>query len=239
MNLMRLHRNYLLSKINILIIGVVIFMAIILSFVLVNPFESSNERWLERFISIQNYEQSYLMFVKILMVLLSSYLFGIYFSKSGDDYSLLLTCSIDKKRYVVSKILTLLVTIFAITCFVLFFHVAIGVFFNKWYSAQLSTIYQFMDIYLISIAYGFLSIIGIRLLKSIYAVIIPFSFYLVTEVLADYGINHPVVKITGLFFPTTYLSNGNIVLLYGIIHLVLVDVIYLMISFFVYLYHKE
>lgn len=73
MNLMRLHKNYLFNKVNIIIIGIVLLIAIFLSFILINPFESNIDKWNDRLISSQSYEQSYLLFVKILMVLLSSY----------------------------------------------------------------------------------------------------------------------------------------------------------------------
>ena len=62
MNLMRLHKNYLFNKINIIIIGIVILISIFLSFVLVKPFETNIDKWNERLISMQSYEQSYLLF---------------------------------------------------------------------------------------------------------------------------------------------------------------------------------
>ena len=138
MNLMRLHKNYLFNKINIIIIGIVILISIFLSFVLVKPFETNIDKWNERLISMQSYEQSYLLFVKILMVLLSSYLFGIYFSKQGDDYSLVLTCKVSKNKYLISKILTISLTIFFILFVIILFHLFIGTVFNRWYILNLN-----------------------------------------------------------------------------------------------------
>lgn len=239
MNLMRLHRNYLFNKINVIIIGVVILISIFLSFVLINPFETNIDKWNERLISMQSYEQSYLLFAKILMVLLSSYLFGIYFSKQGDDYSLVLTCKVSKNKYLISKILTISLTIFFILFMIILFHLFIGTIFNRWYIIDLNIITHYFEIYLISMVYGILSLISIRLLKSLYAVIIPFSLYILSEVLVDYNTTSKMVKIIEMFFPTTHLSNGNIVLLYGIVHLIILNVFYFLISYFVYIKYKE
>ena len=239
MNLMRLHKNYLFNKINIIIIGIVILISMFLSFVLVKPFETNIEKWNERLISMQSYEQSYLLFVKILMVLLSSYLFGIYFSKQGDDYSLVLTCKVSKNKYLISKILTISLTIFFILFIVILCHLFIGTVFNRWYILNLNVITHYFEIYLISMTYGILSLISIRLLKSLYAVIIPFSLYILSEVLVDYSTTSKLVKIVEMFFPTTHLSNGNIVLLYGIVHLVILNIFYFIISYFVYIKYKE
>ena len=239
MNLMRLHKNYLFNKINIIIIGIVILISMFLSFVLVKPFETNIEKWNERLISMQSYEQSYLLFVKILMVLLSSYLFGIYFSKQGDDYSLVLTCKVSKNKYLISKILTISLTIFFILFIVILCHLFIGTVFNRWYIFNLNVITHYFEIYLISMTYGILSLISIRLLKSLYAVIIPFSLYILSEVLVDYSTTSKLVKIVEMFFPTTHLSNGNIVLLYGIVHLVILNIFYFIISYFVYIKYKE
>lgn len=239
MNLMRLHKNYLFNKINIIIIGIVILISIFLSFVLVKPFETNIDKWNERLISMQSYEQSYLLFVKILMVLLSSYLFGIYFSKQGDDYSLVLTCKVSKNKYLISKILTISLTIFFILFVIILFHLFIGTVFNRWYILNLNIITHYFEIYLISMTYGILSLISIRLLKSLYAVIIPFSLYILSEVLVDYNMSSKLVKFIEMFFPTTHLTNGNIVLLYGIIHLIILNIFYFIISYFVYIKYKE
>ena len=239
MNLMRLHRNYLFNKINIIIIGIVILISMFLSFILVKPFETNIEKWNERLISMQSYEQSYLLFVKILMVLLSSYLFGIYFSKQGDDYSLVLTCKVSKNKYLISKILTISLTIFFILFVIILCHLFIGTVFNKWYIFNLNIITHYFEIYLISMTYGILSLISIRLLKSLYAVIIPFSLYILSEVLVDYNMSSKLVKFIEMFFPTTHLANGNIVLLYGIIHLIILNIFYFIISYFVYIKYKE
>lgn len=239
MNLMRLHKNYLFNKINVIIIGIVIMVSIFLSFVLVKPFETNIDKWNERLISMQSYEQSYLLFVKILMVLLSSYLFGIYFSKQGDDYSLVLTCKVSKNKYLISKILTISLTIFFILFVIILCHLFIGTVFNRWYILNLNIFTHYFEIYLISMIYGILSLISIRLLKSLYAVIIPFSLYILSEVLVDYNTSSEIVKIIGMFFPTTHLSNGNIVLLYGILHLLILNFLYFLISYFVYIKYKE
>lgn len=239
MNLLRLHGNYLLNKINIIIIGIVIFIGSMLALILIKPFETETSRWITRLISVQNYEQSFIIFVKILMVLLSSYLFGIYFSKSGDDYCTLLTGSINKNKYTISKIITISLTIFFVLFSIVFFHILIGTVFNKWYVASIDIIKHYLEIYMISLSYGFLSIIFIRLFKSIYAAMLPFCLYLVSEVLVDFGTNNIIVRIVGLFFPTTFLNDGNIVLLYGMIHLLIINLLYMLVSYFIYINCKE
>ena len=239
MNLMRLHKNYLFNKVNIIIIGIVLLIAIFLSFILINPFESNIDKWNDRLISSQSYEQSYLLFVKILMVLLSSYLFGIYFSKVGDDYSIVLTCNVNKNKYLISKVLTISLTIFIILFLIMLCHMFIGVVFNKWYILESSVINRYLEIYLICMIYGMQSIISIRLLKSLYAVMIPFAMYILSEVLVDYNSTSKIVNIVEMFFPTTHLANGNIVLFYGMIHLVVLNIFYFIISYFVYIKYKE
>ena len=119
------------------------------------------------------------------------------------------------------------------------FHLFIGTVFNRWYILNLNIITHYFEIYLISMTYGILSLISIRLLKSLYAVIIPFSLYILSEVLVDYNMSSKLVKFIEMFFPTTHLTNGNIVLLYGIIHLVILNIFYFIISYFVYIKYKE
>lgn len=239
MNLIKLHRNYLFSKINLIIMFIVILIGLILSFILINPFELVSQKWSNRLISSSSYEQNNLIYTKILMVLFASYLFGIYFSKSGDDYSVLLLCKINKNMYFITKVMTVVLTLFSVILLMFFSHISIGMLFNRWYYFNINLFKDYCDIFLVSLSYGFLSLSCIRIFKSLYTVIIPFSLYLVSEIIVDYGTTNILVKIICLLFPTTYLTDGKIILIYGVVHLIVIDIMYLLLSHLIYVNYKE
>lgn len=235
MNVIRLHRKYLFNKINIIIIFLLCIISFLLAICLIKPFLDNYSRWMERFVISDNYEQSYLMFTKIILIMFTSYLFGQAFSKHGDNYAIILTCSISKNYYFVTKLIALASVSLLVTSVLFVNYVFVGMVFNKWYILSLKIIKAFSDLYLLSLVYGFISLSLVRLINSSYIIILSFGLYLVSEILLEYDASLLVVKVLTFFLPTTYLNSKGISLLYGSLHLVILNIFYLLLSYCAYL----
>ena len=83
----------------------------------------------------------------------------------------------------------------------------IGTVFNRWYILNLNIITHYFEIYLISMTYGILSLMSIRLLKSLYAVILPFSLYILSEVLAEEGVSKGIIASSPMELLVKYHSK--------------------------------
>ena len=237
--IIKLHQKYLFNKINLIILFVLMVLSIILGIILINPFMSDNIRWMYRGAFRSNFEQSYLVFLKILIVLFSSYLYTICFSNTSDNYSIILVSKITKAKYFITKVLSINLMLLITIMIFLINYVIIGYFFSTWFYFELRILKNFFNIYLIGLCYGYLSIILIRSIKSIYIVLISFSLYLLSEILIDYVNINIMVKLLEVFFPTTYIINDSTELVYGSLHLFILSFLYFVFSFIIYKKIKE
>ncbi len=234
MRLITLHRKYLLNKINIIVIIFLLLMAIFLAFSVIEPFTDQYSRWTNRLAIEENYEQSYLTFTKIILVIFSCYLFGIAFGKNGDSYAIIITCTINKTKYFITKIISLwLIFTFISLYFLVNYHI-IGFIFNDWHIIKMATIKKFVDLYLVSLIYGFLSIILMRLFNSPYTIILTIGLYLASEIILEASPSM-LAKGINIFFPTTYNAKDGLTLLYGKLHLIVLGLSYLLLSYATYL----
>ena len=223
MKIYKLHRKYLFSKINVIITSILIIIIIIFSVSIIEPFKDSSIRWMNRFYITNNFEQAYLTFVKFIIIFYSCYLFSSCFSKNNDNYYIILINNISKSKYLISKIFTIEMKLLEILVMILFNYILINYLFNQWYIIE------------ISIIYGLLSLILIKIINIIYSSIISLGFYLISEILIDYEISSKIISIIQLFFPTTYLKDNNLFLKYGILHLISLIVLYFLVAYLLYL----
>ncbi len=235
MKLVKLHRKYLFSKINIIIIFILAIIAFIFAISTIKVFDSEVSRWMNRVLISENYEQSYLMFVKIIIIIFSSYLFGMAFSRQGDSYAAIINPLINKGKYFITKVISLIMMYTMVWLILLFNYLLINILFNKWYYYEINTFKNFLDIYLLGIVYGYFSIIMIRLINSSYIIIVVFGLYLISELLLEYDNNFIVTKILNMFFPSTYMVEDGYTLMYGRWHLIIISFLYTLIGYVCYL----
>ena len=235
MKIYKLHRKYLFSKINVIITSILIIIIIIFSVSIIEPFKDSSIRWMNRFYITNNFEQAYLTFVKFIIIFYSCYLFSSCFSKNNDNYYIILINNISKSKYLISKIFTIEMKLLEILVMILFNYILINYLFNQWYIIEISIFKSFGIIYILSIIYGLLSLILIKIINIIYSSIISLGFYLISEILIDYEISSKIISIIQLFFPTTYLKDNNLFLKYGILHLISLIVLYFLVAYLLYL----
>ena len=235
MKIYKLHRKYLFSKINVIITSILIIIIIIFSVSIIEPFKDSSIRWMNRFYITNNFEQAYLTFVKFIIIFYSCYLFSSCFSKNNDNYYIILINNISKSKYLISKIFTIEMKLLEILVMILFNYILINYLFNQWYIIEISFFKCFGIIYILSIIYGLLSLILIKIINIIYSSIISLGFYLISEILIDYEISSKIISIIQLFFPTTYLKDNNLFLKYGILHLISLIVLYFLVAYLLYL----
>ena len=135
----------------------------------------------------------------------------------------------------ISKIFTIEMKLLEILVMILFNYILINYLFNQWYIIEISIFKSFGIIYILSIIYGLLSLILIKIINIIYSSIISLGFYLISEILIDYEISSKIISIIQLFFPTTYLKDNNLFLKYGILHLISLIVLYFLVAYLLYL----
>ena len=235
MKIYKLHRKYLFSKINVIITSILIIIIIIFSVSIIEPFKDSSIMLMNRFYITNNFEQAYLTFVKFIIIFYSCYLFSSCFSKNNDNYYIILINNISKSKYLISKIFTIEMKLLEILVMILFNYILINYLFNQWYIIEISIFKSFGIIYILSIIYGLLSLILIKIINIIYSSIISLGFYLISEILIDYEISSKIISIIQLFFPTTYLKDNNLFLKYGILHLISLIVLYFLVAYLLYL----
>ena len=150
-------------------------------------------------------------------------------------YYIILINNISKSKYLISKIFTIEMKLLEILVMILFNYILINYLFNQWYIIEISIFKSFGIIYILSIIYGLLSLILIKIINIIYSSIISLGFYLISEILIDYEISSKIISIIQLFFPTTYLKDNNLFLKYGILHLISLIVLYFLVAYLLYL----
>lgn len=235
-SLIKLHRKYLFNKINLIIIGLIILLAVVLSTILINPSLNKVDSWILRQSLFSNYKQTYLMFVKIIMILLSCYLFTIHFSKNNDEYKVLLLTIISKRKYFFTKIVTIILLDIIVLMILFTNYILIGRIWNNWFIVKIDIIILFIKILLLSIIYGLISLSLITTFKNIYSLLLSFSLFFFSEILIDFEDNK-IVELVSLLIPTVNLENDSILnmqLLENVVMLFVLIILYYLLSYFLY-----
>lgn len=236
-HLVKLHRKYLFNKINLIIVSLIIILAIILSTILIEPTLSEVDSWILRESLRNNYEHTYLMFVKIIMILLSCYLFTIHFSKINDEYKVLLLTTIKKRKFYFTKIWTIISLEIIIISILLLNYILIGSLFTSWFVFTFNLIVVFIKIVLLSIIYGLISLFMVLLFKNIYSVLLSFGVFFFGEIMLDFKKNK-IIDILIIIFPALDLEIDNqfnktfVIIVFGFISLI---VFYYLMGYFLYL----
>lgn len=224
--MINLHRKYLFSKINLVVVIIIMF---IISSVFVFSIKinwNQEYRWLYRNYCTENYLQNMIFTIKFIGIIFSCYLMGSSFTNSNDGYAILfIRFRKDRIKYFFSKFLSLIIVdscligmIFIVGTFILYS-------FCQWYDNYRMLIAIAFNIITINIVYGLLSVIGTLLLKASFSFIIPFAIFLGIEIMIDLFGDSNYFMLFKTFFPTIvfgkeyYFQIFNILLiiLYGLI----------------------
>ena len=222
-----IHRKYLLSKINVIIISIIIFVALFCYLSTVNINLNTYERWLNRKNGWVNFYNTTLFVGKFIGIIMGSFIIGTAFGKEQDSYNVLfLRNKKNRIQYFLSKSLTINFILFAIIFFLGVMGLLTISVFSSWFIDFNSLIKLFFGLGLVCLVYGNASVILILIFKSILVVLIPFVIFVMIEVLIDYDF----ISYVTIFFPT--IKEG--VSLLNVIHYLVLIILCNLISGLIY-----
>ncbi len=233
LKLMKLHRNYLFNKVNIVIILSFLFITLSLCLIVANPLENSYTSWFNREARQINYEYAFMFFIKIMMVFVSCFLFIMFYNKSNDNYYLLFASYFKKDYFYITKLITICSFIFLLLISLFLIYISVGTFFTNWFFIKSNLIKSFICIYYSSLVYGVFSLVLSRIWDSLYVLIIPISFFFLCELTQDIVMLKNINQYIQLFFPTVIISS-TIDLFYNIYQVLIIMCLYSMIGYVCY-----
>lgn len=223
MNIFKIHRNFLLNKICIIVIFLITVLSALVNFASI--FSINNEyNWFEGNLSYINYIDNLILFFKLITINLICFIWSNSFNKDIDSYHLLIVgFKHIKYKYVSSKILILIIFTFLLNFTNIFISSIIAGMCCSWYYFNKIIVDLFVVMFLISIIYGLLSAIISMLINSNYVYLISSGLLVLSEFLTESkSISSNLYLI---FFPNLYELNYNFVL-FSILHLVILSCLY-------------
>lgn len=200
--MIELHRKYLLSKINIIVIGIVILMITIILFISIKPNYTQEIRWLNRETCTSNYLQNMLFTIKFMGVILASYLMGNAFNKNYDGYSVLfLRNKRGKIKYFFGKLLTLLLITSVIIIILLLIGTIILYSLGNWFNNWQTILKISLNLITLILIYGLISIILTIILRSSFAFVLSIVAFLAMEISIDIINEMTIFNILTIFLP--------------------------------------
>ena len=227
----RIHRKYLFSKINVIIILSIILIACICYLFTIDLSYNTYEQWLNRNEVWINFHNTTLFVGKFIGIILAAYIMGTGFASNIDGYNVLfLRNKKNRIGFFISKTITINIIVFLIIEIIGMVGLIIISSFSSWFNYFKELFSLFFNLAFLSLVYGNISIILILIFKTTLVVVIPLVLFVMIEVLIDQSfINYLLV-----FIPTIHLESN----LYTTIHLITLIVIYNFISCIIY-YKKD
>ena len=225
---------YLINKVNILSLSIILLISMVSSIFL---FSSCNimESYFFKSDLIISLKENIIMLFKLGILNLFIFIFGYSFSKDQDSYNQLID---DFKqniiKYFVSKILVLIYITFLFFLFFSFLVIISGKIFSNWFYIDYSFIKLIINMLMIVIVYGLLSIIISNILGNSYSSFIIIFLFVFGEILKDTNGAFNLYNIYSIFFPSIDITNLYISS-YGLIHLSCLIIVYFLISLLGYL----
>lgn len=227
------------NKINVCVVILIEIITVIIA--LSSIFQINNQySWFNKTEALLEYLNTTLMFFKLIIVIINSYLWGSSFSEGKDSYHLLFNNFKNiKLKYLLTKILTL----FFLSFFIIFMQFVIfsifGITCSNWFESNKNIVVLFVTYLIIVIVFGFLSIIFSLIIKSDFAYFISPALFVLGEFIINDNINQiPLIKIFQVFIPNVSLNMISYSS-FGIIHLIILSVLYLGIVIYLYLNIKK
>ena len=220
--MLKLHLRYLLSRFNVLTIGVII--VLYTGGLIINLFSIPRE--ISSFLARELYFNNLISLLKLIVVLLVVFLFATVSMPSNDNYQL---CVLNKRKerikYYFTKIISLILVILIIFLILFMLFVLLGLLATSWYKIELNHVKFFIFLFLESLMYGLLVYNLVKVLKSIMVIIIPCLIIILEEAF----INESFINYLSYLFPVIE-NNHEISLSYGVIHIIILCVCYLILG---------
>lgn len=206
--MIKLHYHYLLSKINLIIISILVLIIFLTFNISINIFDNHINEFINKEYINVNYHNIYILINKLCTVLFSCYLFGYSFYYNNDNYAVLIT-SFRKNRlpYLYTKILTLSLIVIIFNAIIYILYLLIGIIGNRYFTFQTYILNIFIQSILINLIYGYLASILIMFIKSYFVILIPYLLFIVSEILGDY--QSLFVDLYHLLLPTIINDSSN------------------------------
>lgn len=232
MQIVKIHRKYLINKVNALLFIFIVFVEILICFLSIKHLKLEYN-WFEGKIAFTSYLETNLMYYKLVVINLICFIWGNSFTKNANSYHLLVTGYQGiKLKYILSKLLMLIIITISLIFISFYLMTLIGVLCCNFVSINKIIFELFINVLLICIIYGLLSSVFTILINNQYACFLSSGIFVLCELISD---NFNDIKLFYVFFPGLSLNYD---LCFGIIHLLFISIIYVFLVVLVYLYKK-
>lgn len=207
--LIKLHINYLLNKINTLLLGTLALIVLILLVISSKVFMDFSTKWLDRANYYSNYVSVTTNIFKIIIPIFSIFLYGSSFLYINNDYSLIIIKERKNKVvFYITKILSLTfvntIIIFLITLMYFNFgKLSFGEMFNNHFNFSF-----WFDLIITSLIYGIISINIVIIVNNPFSYLIVMIFYIVYVSLCEmYNPNNLMMFIIPTIIENQKINN--------------------------------
>lgn len=216
--LIKLHINYLLNKINILLLGTLTLIVLTLLVLSSKVFMNFSTRWLERTNYYNNYISVTTNIFKIIVPIFSIFLYGSSFLHINNDYNLII---IKERRnrlfFYITKILSLtLINLIIILLITLMFFNLGKLSFETLFSENFNFMFWF-DLFLVSTIYGIISSNIVIMINNPFSYLIVIIFYIVYISLCEmYEPNNLMILFIPVIVENIKINNYSLIKLFGL-----------------------
>lgn len=228
--MVELHRKYLFSKTNKIILKILIIMVTIILLLSIGMNYPDDERWSNRINCLNNYLQNMIFTIKFVGIIFSCYIMGNAFNNYNDNYSVLfLRHRKERIKYFMGKVFSLFIFISSIIFIVLTIASFILYTYCNWFYDYIIILKISFRLTTIILTYGIISTVVTIIFKTSLAFVIPIILFICIDVLNDtIGDSNfynnillflPNFDITNLIIPS--LTNLVVILCYIVLGTIL------------------
>jgi hypothetical protein len=231
LDLIRLHRRYLLCKMNYIIFSALLVIICLGYLISIQPFETQAFQDLNRENNAMIYVTNMQMITKLALILLAGYLYGTSFSRHYDNYNVLyLSHEHNRMKYFLTKFLslTVLYILLCLICLVMF--LTIGYLYTTWFSFRQDMLIYFLLLIIEGVIYGTLSTLLCMMLNNLFCTLIPYGLFIVGEIVNEQKSANLLIRIFNFFFPSIIGSNQEIYFVFGIWHALIIMTSFIILS---------
>lgn len=234
MKFLKIHRNYLLNKISIIVIVIVNLFSILVIFAGILSIKDEYIIFENKQAVLELLDQN-ILFYKLLMLNLLNFIWGNSFSSVNDSYRDLITGYQEKALcYVISKVVFLIALTFIVIFTDIFAISFIGIICGNLYIDIKIIIELFIIFVLIGIIYGFLSATFSVMINSNLIYFLSSGIFVIGELIKESSYE---LKLYYVFFPSIG-SMSSMLYDFGIFHLLCLCIVYGFIFIVLYLRKK-
>jgi hypothetical protein len=231
LDLIRLHRRYLLCKMNYIIFSVLLVLICLGYLISIQPFETQALQDLNRENNALIYVTNMQMITKLALILLAGYLYGTSFSRHYDNYNVLyLSHEHNRMKYFLTKYLTLTVLylLLCLICLVMF--LTIGYLNTTWFSFRPDMLIYFLLLVIEGVIYGTLTMLLSMALNNLFCTLIPYGLFIVGEIINEQKAANLLIRVFNFFFPSIIGSYQETYFVFGIWHALIIMTSFVILS---------